>query len=155
MEIKPASAYRAISFNANSSQQRQMIADPMTNSAASATKLADTITVSQAARDRAAEETKGGNNYDFSNISPNDILGTINNLIKNGKMSLDESSALLPFIPNKILHSSASVNSDQPINLFSGLERMIAYNKSIHNDAAVIYAQKAFAALERLQGTGD
>jgi len=125
----------------------------MQNSAASETSLDDKITISQAARDRAAEESKGGTVLDFTHIAPNNVLGTINNLIKSGKMSLDESSALLSLRPLNIPGNSPSVTDNQPINLFSDLEKMIAYNKSIHNDAAVIYAQKAFAALEHLQGT--
>jgi hypothetical protein len=83
------------------------------------------------------------------------MLSTINSLIKSGKMSLDESSSLLPLTS---LNAAYSVSGEQdtakqPVNLFSNMEKMIAFNKSIHNDTGAIYAQKALSALERLQGT--
>lgn len=147
MEIQRTST-TALTPISSSPQQRQ-------TSTASAASCADKTTISQAAQDLAAEEAKGGDTYDFTNISPNDMLSTINSLIKNGKMSLDESSSLLSFVPLTELNAAMGKSgvTNQPINLFAGLKEMIAFNKSIHNDAGVIYAQKALSALDRLQGT--
>jgi hypothetical protein len=156
--IPPTSAYTAAASVSSSSQQRQTSSSAVQTQAGSVTSLSDKTTISQAARDRATEETKGDDAYDFANIAPDDLLGTLNSLIKSGKMSLDESTSLLPFVPHPGLNAAMSGSgtpdtASQPINLFSGLEKMIAYNKSIHNDAAVIYGHKALSALERLQGT--
>lgn len=153
MGIQPTNVNTSNSFIIESSRQRQTSAGAMTDFAASATGQADIVTISQAARDRAGEDSKVGSPYDFAKISPNEVLSTINNLVKSGKMSLDESSALLAFRPLTVQGYRTTASDNQPINLFSGLENMIAYNKSIRNDAAVVYAQKAYAALERLQGT--
>jgi hypothetical protein len=148
MEIQTNRTYTALTSGSSSPQQRQTYA-------AVATSLADKTTISQAARDRLADEPKGDSTYDFTNIAPNDMLNTINSLIKNGKMSLDESSSLLAFVPPTELNAAMGKSgiTNQPINLFSSLEKMIAFNKSIHNDAGVTYAQKALSALERLQST--
>lgn len=94
---------------------------------------------------------------DFSNIAPKQMLNTINSLIKNGQMSLDESSSLIVMLPISPLSKAVSGLDDneianKPINFFTGLQQMITFNESIHNDNAVIYAKKALAALERLQG---
>lgn len=151
MEIKP---YTALTIIPSSPQQRQVSAGATETSAAFTVSLADKATISQAARDRLAEEVKGDRTYDFTNIAPNDMLNTINSLIKNGEMSLDESSSLLAFAPLTELNAAMGKpgSTNQPINLFSGLEKMIAFNKSIHNDAGAIYAQKALSALKRLDG---
>lgn len=157
MGIPPTSAYTAPSFVSGSSQQRQTASRAVQTHADGVTSLADTATISQAARDRATEETRGNGAYDFANIAPDDLLGTLNSLIKSGKMSLDESSALLAFVPhpglNGAMSGSGAPEPASPVNLFSGLEHMIAYNASIDNDAAVVYGHKALSALERLQGT--
>ncbi len=86
MEIQSNRSYTALTPISNSPQQRQASAGATETSAA----FADKATISQAARDRLAEETKSGNAYDFTNIAPNDVLSTINSLIKSGKMSLGD-----------------------------------------------------------------
>ena len=156
MGIQPTNAYSAFSFLANSPQRQQTSTSTTATSATSTASLADKTTISQAARDRAAEETKGGSTYDFTNMTPNNMLSTINSLIKSGQMSLDESSSLVAMMPISPLAAANSGSgtpdaANQPMNFFSGLEKMIAFDKSIHNDAGVIYAQKALSALERFQ----
>ena len=155
MQIQSASAYTAFSFQNNSPQQRQASVSATANSAASMATVADKATISQAAQDRAAEEIKGSGAFDFTNIRPSDVLNTINSLVKSGQISLDESSSLLSFVPLTELNAAMGKPgiTNQPINLFSGLKESIAFSKSIHNDAAAVYEQKALSALERLQGT--
>jgi hypothetical protein len=145
MEIQP---YTPTSVS-NSPQQRQASAGAAETAAAFAASLADKTTISQVARDRLAEEPKGNSTYDLTNVAPNDMFNTINSLIKNGKMSLDESSSLMAFVPltelNAVMVKSGSTN--QPIDLFSGLEKMIAFNKSIHNDSRLqLCPESAFCA---------
>ncbi|WP_146042106.1 hypothetical protein [Chromobacterium sinusclupearum] len=50
------------------------------------------------------------NNYDFTNMSPNKIVSTMNNLIKNGKLSFDDSGPLLALIPPNISNEQFSQN---------------------------------------------
>ena len=62
---------------------------------ASAKASGETVSISQAARDLATQSVESGDTYDFSNMSLQQLLETMNNLIKAGKMSIDESSALV------------------------------------------------------------
>ncbi len=151
MGIQPTSAYTAPLLIGNPSQHRKSFADDTVMFAASTTRIADKATISQAARDRAAKEPVGGTPYDFTNMSPNDILPTINSLIKSGQISVDESSHLLLLVPITIGSHTAPATLNQKVNLFSALEDWMAFHKSIHNDGAVMYAQKAISALKRIQ----
>ncbi len=155
MGIQPTSAYTTLSLLTNSPQLRQTSTSATATSAASAASFTDKATISQAARDRAAEETEGAGAYDFTNVRPSDVLGIVNSLLKSGKIPLDESSSLLSFVPLTELNAAMGKPgiANEPINLFSGLKASIVFNQSIDNDEAVIYDQKALSALERLQGT--
>ena len=154
MEIPSSKVHMDLSVATLNAQRRQNLAPPPANSAYSTTDIAEKITFSQAARDLLAKDGETGNTLDFSDIRPDEILGTVNSLIKSGKMSVDESTALMGLIPESIRTlPNASVRSNEPINMFSRLEAMLAYNKSEHNDGAAIYDQKAIDALRRLQGT--
>lgn len=115
------------------------------------------VSISQQAQALAAASqasSSSGGSYDFTNIRPSDVLNTINSLVKSGQISLDESSSLLSFVPLTELNAAIGKPgvTNQPIDLFSGLKKSIDFNKITHNDAAVIYDQKALSALERLQG---
>lgn len=151
MGIQLISAYTAPSFITNRLQPRDNSIGDTAMFAASATSTADRATISQAARDRAAKEPAGGTPYDFTNMSPNDILPTINSLIKSGQMSLDESSHLLLLVPISRGSSAAPATLNQKVNLFSALEDLMVFHKSIKNDGAVMYDQKAISALKRIQ----
>lgn len=152
MKIQQASAYANVSLSADSSSQRQNIASQAANSVAPSSEAYDSATISQAAREHLALEEGSGDVYDFRNISPDDVLGTVNSLIKSGKMSLDESTALMAFVPRDGLSIGKLGVSDaaQSIDLFSGLERMMTYYKSLDDDAAVAYQKKALSALTRI-----
>lgn len=83
MGIQPTSAYTALSFITNSPQQRQTPADATAISAATSANSGDKTTISQAARNRAAEETKGRGSYDFTNMTPNEM----GKLVSDGKIT--------------------------------------------------------------------
>lgn len=154
MEIPSSKVHMDLSVATSKAPRRQNLAPLTANSANSTRNTAEKITFSQAARALAAKDGEAGNTLDFSNIRPNDILETVNDLIKSGQMSLDESSALLELVPPRIRAlPNATAGSNEPINMFTRLEAMLAYNKSEHNDAAAIYDQKAIDALRHLQGT--
>ncbi len=121
------------------------------------------VSISSAARALAAqgqegqEEAEGGETYDFSNMSPQNLLQTINELIKAGKMTVDETSSLIGLIPMAI--SKVAYDGEvpaayyEPTNFFAKLQQAMAYDEYSHNEQGVIYDRKAIAALERFQGT--
>lgn len=153
MEIQSYSNYTGLTSISNASRQRQECAGSWAEETVFAASPADNVTISQAAQQRLAAETQDDSGYDFTHIAPNDVLNSINGLIKSGKMSVDESSALMASVPLTELNAAMGKTgaANKPINLYSSLEKLIAFNKSIHNDSGAIYAQKAFSALERLQ----
>lgn len=153
MGILPTSAYTAPSLIGNPSQHRKISAADTAMFAASATTTADTTTISKAARDRAREETLGGPTYDFSSMSPNDILPTINSLIKSGQMSLDESDSLILLVPISLGSDPVPAVLSQKINLFSALEDWLSFHKYLHNDVAAEADQRAISALRRIQAS--
>ena len=118
------------------------------------------VSISATARALAAqgqEGAEGGETYDFSNMSPQNLLQTINELIKAGKMTVDETSSLIGLIPMAI--SKVAYDGEvpaayyEPTNFFAKLQQAMAYDEYSHNEQGVIYDRKAIAALERFQGT--
>lgn len=141
------------------STQARPNSEAATTYSATAANVADSLKISQAAYSRVAGEAKVGDTYDFRNITPNNMLIAVNGLIKSGQMTVDESSSLVRFlIPDSTVptNTSNSINSDSldpPVNFYAKLGQMIAFNKYIHNESAVVYGQKALAVLDRFQGT--
>ena len=122
--------------------------------------FSDTVTISDTAKTLSSTGSATENDgdsylYDFSNMSPQQLLQTMNKLITSGKMSLDESSSLVGLIPTAL--SKANFDGQppaeyyKPANIFSKLEEAIAYDKHNHNETGVLYGQKAIAALQRFQ----
>lgn len=99
------------------------------------------------------QETESIKKYDFTNMTRGQLRETVNNLIKNGEMSLDESSSLVLMMGPKITVSGNSIDaSDEKVDAFALLKQSIEFNQSIGNSAAVMYDNKALSALERFQG---
>ena len=91
--------------------------------------------------------------YDFANISRGELLDTVNNLIKSGQMSLDESSSLVLMMGPKIGLDGSNIDaSSEKVDVFSMLNQSIAFNNSIGNTAASAYDTKALNFLQKLQG---
>jgi hypothetical protein len=157
VKIQSTSGYTSLLFQNISSQQRQTSASPAASSAASAAIHTDKATISQAARDRAAEETKRSGTYDFTNMTPQQMQQAMNDLIRLGKLSLDDSSQLIGLIPTAL----AKVQYDgqppaayyQPTNFLASLALGIEGEKSRNDTENVERITKALNALERLQGT--
>ena len=101
------------------------------------------------------DESSGIKNFDFTQISRGDLLQTVNNLIKNGEMDLDESSSLVLLMGPKISVNGdfAPNSSNEIINVFDMLKQSISFNQSIGNTSGMVYDTKAFDALKRLQGS--
>ena len=111
--------------------------------AAPAKSAGDQASISQAARESRV--------YDFTNMSPKEMLETINGLIKSGRMTVDETSSLIALIPISVNGGPAPEAAGEKMNFFAALERMTVFNRSIQNEAGVLYAQKAVSALKRFQ----
>lgn len=99
-------------------------------------------------------ESSAAKTYDFSNISPEHLLNTINDLIKSGQMSLDETSSLIALIPSPVLNAGTNVEAFYtPKNFYKGLQDLIDYSNATNNQPGVDYAEKAMAALKRFQAS--
>lgn len=95
----------------------------------------------------------GVKRYDFTNISRGELLDTVNNLIKSGQMSLDESSPLVLLMGPKISLDGSNIDaSNEKVDVFSMLKQSIAFNNSIGNTTASAYDTKAMNFLQKLQG---
>ena len=99
MEIPSSKVHMDCSVATPHAQRRQNLVPPPASSAYLTTNIAEKNTFSQAARDLLAKDGDTSNTLDFSNIRPDEILGTVNSLIKSGKMSLDESTSLMGLVP--------------------------------------------------------
>jgi hypothetical protein len=90
--------------------------------------------------------------YDFTDITRSEFKNIVNDLIKTGQMSLDESSSLLYAMPDQsIINDSDLHMKNESVDVFSILIQSIAFNQSIGNDSAVLYDTKAFNTLMRFQ----
>lgn len=94
----------------------------------------------------AAGATQGFKIYDFSNISPRDMKSAINGLLKNGRMSFDESTSLVGVIP------SSPNTFHQPMNFFTTIQEGIDGALARNDKTSVQYLNDALQALIRLQG---
>lgn len=81
MEIQSISAYRALSDIGVLSSQRQATTGNPASTAASPATLSDTVSISQAGRESAAQD---GATYDVSEMTPLGIQNALNALINGG-----------------------------------------------------------------------
>lgn len=95
----------------------------------------------------------GVKKYDFTNISRGELLNTVNNLIKSGQMSLDESTPLVLLMGPKIGLDGSNIDaSSEKVDVFSMLKQSIAFNNSIGNTTASAYDTRTLNFLQKLQG---
>lgn len=102
-----------------------------------------------------SNDSSGTKKFDFTQISRGDLLQSVNSLIKSGEMDLDESSSLVLLMGPKLNINgeiSQNTSSNEIINVFDELNKSIAFNQSIGNDAGTLYDKKALNALMHLQG---
>ena len=104
----------------------------------------------------------GISTYDFSSMSPSQMRSTVNDLIRSGKMTLDESSPLLGMmsLPASRWTGSGSPPADeanrmdnQPIDAFATLRAGITGAQSRGDSRNVEALGRTLDALLRLQGT--
>jgi hypothetical protein len=106
----------------------------------------------EAASDKSPEvEAK---TYDFTNITPERLLDVMNSLIREGKMTLDESSALMRMIPSPKMPELFAPNAfTRPINVFEKLKQGLAFAEYRHDENAKHFYQLTLDAVQKLQGT--
>jgi hypothetical protein len=88
-------------------------------------------------------------------MTPNQLLSTVNNLIKSGKMSLDESSPLVPMMgPSTLTRVPGAVGgldpANQPMNFIATLQSGIAGAKWRGDTAEVTFLTTGLNALQKL-----
>jgi hypothetical protein len=96
---------------------------------------------------------------DFTNITPEQLQGTVNDLLKSGKMSFDESSPLIGLVPTAL----AKVDYDgkapdaytQPMNVLDRLQDGLAWMQDHQDKKGADAIKKTLAALNRIQRTGE
>jgi len=110
-----------------------------------------------------ATALSGVERYNFSSMSPAQMREAVNGLIRNGAMSLDESSSLLAIMapPSARLRVDGSHLSEAegakidstPVDAFSLLRDGVAGARSRHDADQEARLSATIAALERIQGT--
>lgn len=112
--------------------------------------------------DAVANSAGGISTYDFSSMSPAQMRSTVNDLIRSGKMTLDESGPLLGMMSPPALRwaGSGSASADeanrtdnQPIDALATLRAGIAGAQSRGDRRNVEALGGTLDALLRLQGT--
>ena len=115
-----------------------------------------------ASSDAVANAGAGISTYDFSSMSPAEMRSTVNDLIRSGKMTLDESSPLLGMMspPASRWAGGGSAPADeanrmdnQPIDAFATLRAGITGAQSRGDRRNVEALGQTLDALLRLQGT--
>lgn len=93
---------------------------------------------------------------DFHNISPDDLLKTINGLIRSGEVSLDDTSSLVGIMGGMLVHAgeaSPGAGARTPIDAFAKLIAGREFARSRDDIAGVEFFDKGLAVLDRFQGT--
>lgn len=98
----------------------------------------------------------GVKNYDFSNMSPREAKEAMNNLIRSGQMSFDESTSLVGMIPSELSKVNYDGNMpdsfDQPWNFFTKIQEGIEGALLRNEGGTAERLQRTSDALMRFQG---
>jgi hypothetical protein len=98
----------------------------------------------------------GVSRYDFTNMTPQQLQSTVNDLVKSGKLSLKDSSPLLTIAGFGGTGGTAANGMGQPMDVLSMLKAGISYKEQAQAgepNSGIQYWQNALAALQNLQGT--
>lgn len=95
--------------------------------------------------------------YDFTNITSGDLLETVNGLIRDGQMDLDETSSLLGFMGNSPLsavnpNGPVSAKANAAFDVFAKIEEGIMGALSRNETQSAEGLRQAADALRRFQG---
>ncbi|MGO4382468.1 hypothetical protein [Pseudoduganella sp. RAF53_2] len=103
----------------------------------------------------ATESSRSVAQFDFTNISPQKMFEAMNELIRDGKMTLDESSPLLGMIPTQL--SSPAYDGEipkafyEPVNFFEKLREGMEAASSRNEYTSLARMKRAFDSLSRCQ----
>ena len=76
-----------------------------------------------------SSEQSGVSTYDFTHMTRGKMLETVNQLIKSGQMSLDETSSLVLLMGPKMTASGNFVDaSNEPVDFIASLKNSLTYN---------------------------
>lgn len=135
--------------------QFQQVAKPKENGSGTAS-FVDALTKSQEAfgSSVAADRTE---KYDFTNMTPRTMRETMNSLIHNGQMTLEESTPLMAMIPSPLskvnYDGSMPASFDQSWDFFSKIQDGITGALSRNEKASADRMQQTYDVLMRLQGS--
>lgn len=92
--------------------------------------------------------------YDFTHISRNELLETVNGLIKSGDLTLDDTTSLLGMMGSSPLlkvnyDGKALEGGDTPMNVFARIQDGIDGARSRNETGSVAGLQRAAEALTR------
>lgn len=109
--------------------------------------------VLEAAASTTESAPKSAGKIDFTNITPKELRETVNDLIKNGKMTLDESGSLLLLMMRDIspVNQGTEESKNQPMNVMAILRDGISDALSRNDQRTAYYAQLSIDALQRSQ----
>lgn len=121
-----------------------------------AEKLRETASQAAPGKPQTAGEAK---QYDFTHISRDELLETVNGLIRSGDLNLDDTSSLLGMMgssPMLKVHPDGLplAGGDVPMNVFARLQEGIEGARSRHDTNSIASLQRAAEALARFQKTG-
>jgi len=144
----------SIGQNFNSINQFPQISKPKGNGSGTA-PFAEALAKSQKAAGSSAT-ADGAGKYDFTNMTPRTMLETMNGLIRDGKMTLDESTSLMAMIPSPLSKVNYDGNMpesfDQPWNFLTKIQDGITGALSRNEGASAYRLQQTYDMLVRLQG---
>lgn len=143
----------SIGQGVNSINQFPQISKPKDNSGGAAS-FAQALAKSQKAAESAAPAGDTGK-YDFTNMTPRTMFATMNKLIHDGKMTLDESTSLMGMIPTPLSKVNYDGNMpasfDQPWNFLAKIQDGISASLSRNENASATRLQQTYDALMRSQ----
>lgn len=144
--------------NLFSSQSTQTHASRNTGQSSSfASILAQKLqTASGTAASGTTGESDVSKQYDFTQMSRNELLETVNGLIHSGDLTLDDTTSLLGFMGSspllKVDYDGLPLeNGDEPMNVFEHIEASMEGARSRNETDSVAGLQRAVDALMKFQ----
>lgn len=108
------------------------------------------------AKDATATSPRGISNYDFTSMTPRQMQSAMNNLIRRGEMSLDDTTGLVSMIPTELSNVTydgrAPSAYDAPMDFIATLQTAIASALSRGETSNATNLTQTLDTLWRLQG---
>lgn len=107
----------------------------------------------------AAAGPRGVSSYDFTHMTPRQMQSTMNDLIRRGELSFDDSTGLVSMIPTALSSIDANGQTppayDAPMDFIASMQTAIASALSRGESGNAANLTKTLEALRRLQGTAS